>query len=108
MSELIREKIFEQFSEEVPYSTEVEVEEFKEQYEQSGRKDVVRCAIVVERESQKAILIGKGGAAIKKLGEAARKEIEAFLQRPIYLELFVKVRPGWREKDSQLRQFGYQ
>ncbi len=108
VSELIREKIFEQFSEEVPYSTEVEVEEFKEQYEQSGRKDVVRCAIVVERESQKAILIGKGGAAIKKLGEAARKEIEAFLQRPIYLELFVKVRPGWREKDSQLRQFGYQ
>lgn len=107
VSELIREKIFEQFSEEVPYSTEVEVEEFREQFEQTGKKDVIRCAIVVERESQKAIVIGKGGSAIKKLGEAARKDIEAFLQRPVYLELFVKVRPDWREKESHLRQFGY-
>ncbi|MCS7210751.1 MAG: GTPase Era, partial [Chloroherpetonaceae bacterium] len=107
VAELIREKIFEQFSQEVPYATEVEVEEFKEQFEKEGKKDVIRCAIVVERESQKAILIGKGGAAIKKLGESARREIEAFLQRPVYLELFVKVRPDWREKDSHLRHFGY-
>lgn len=107
VAELIREKIFEQFSQEVPYATEVEVEEFREQFETEGKKDVIRCAIIVERESQKAILIGKGGSAIKKLGESARRNIEAFLQRPVYLELFVKVRPDWREKDSHLRQFGY-
>ena len=107
VSELIREKIFELFSEEIPYSTEVEVEEFKEQFEKEGKKDLIRCAVIVERESQKAILIGKKGSAIKRLGESARKEIEAFLQRPVYLELFVKVQPNWREKESQLRHFGY-
>ncbi len=107
VGELVREKIFTLYSDEVPYSTEVEVEEFKEQFETDGRKDVIRCAIVVERESQKAILIGKGGAAIKKLGEAARADIEDFLQRPVFLELFVKVRNDWRENDRQLKNFGY-
>ncbi len=107
VSELVREKIFTLYSDEVPYSTEVEVEEFKEQFETDGRKDVIRCAVIVERESQKAILIGKGGAAIKKLGEAARADIEDFLQRPVYLELFVKVRQDWRENDGQLKSFGY-
>ncbi|KER10535.1 MAG: GTPase Era [[Candidatus Thermochlorobacteriaceae] bacterium GBChlB] len=107
VSELVREKIFTLYSDEVPYSTEVEVEEFKEQFETDGRKDVIRCAVIVERESQKAILIGKGGAAIKKLGEAARADIEDFLQRPVYLELFVKVRQDWRENDGQLKNFGY-
>ncbi len=107
VSELVREKIFTLYSDEVPYSTEVEVEEFKEQFETDGRKDVIRCAVIVERESQKAILIGKGGAAIKKLGEAARADIEDFLQRPVFLELFVKVRQDWRENDGQLKSFGY-
>jgi GTP-binding protein Era len=107
VSELVREKIFTLYSDEVPYSTEVEVEEFKEQFETDGRKDVIRCAVIVERESQKAILIGKGGAAIKKLGEAARADIEDFLQRPVFLELFVKVRQDWRENDGQLKNFGY-
>ncbi len=109
VSELIREKIFKQFSEEIPYSTEVVVESFEENFEKNPkRKDVIRCAIIVERESQKAILIGEGGTAIRKIGEAARHEIELFLQRPVFLELFVKVRENWRERDNQLRDFGYQ
>jgi GTP-binding protein Era len=108
VSELIREKIFKQFSEEIPYSTEVIVESFEENFEKNPkRKDVIRCAIVVERESQKAILIGEGGAAIRKIGESARRDIEDFLQRPVFLELFVKVRENWRERDSHLRDFGY-
>jgi GTP-binding protein Era len=109
VSELVREKIFKQFSEEIPYSTEVVVESFEENFEKNPkRKDVIRCAIVVERDSQKAILIGEGGAAIRKIGETARLEIETFLQRPVFLELFVKVRENWRERDNQLRDFGYQ
>ncbi|MFQ3596878.1 MAG: GTPase Era [Chloroherpetonaceae bacterium] len=109
VSELVREKIFKQFSEEIPYSSEVVVESFEENFEKNPkRKDVIRCAIVVERESQKAILIGEGGTAIRKIGETARCEIEAFLQRPVFLELFVKVRENWREHDRQLRDFGYQ
>jgi GTPase len=108
VSELIREKIFLMFSEEIPYSTEVEVETFEENHEKdSRRKDMIRCAIIVERSTQKAILIGAGGEAIKKIGAAARKDIEAFLQRPVFLELFVKVREDWREKDSLLKGFGY-
>ncbi len=109
VSELVREKIFQQFHQEIPYSTEVVVESFEENFEQNPkRKDVIRCAIVVERESQKAILIGEGGKAIRKIGHAARHDIEAFLGRPVFLELFVKVRENWRERDNQLRDFGYQ
>ncbi len=109
VSEIVREKIFQQFREEIPYSTEVIVESFEENFEKNPkRKDVIRCAIIVERDSQKAILIGEGGKAIRKVGEAARRDIEAFLQRPVFLELFVKVRQHWRERDNQLRDFGYQ
>ncbi|MCS6989539.1 MAG: GTPase Era [Chloroherpetonaceae bacterium] len=108
VSEIAREKIFTFFRKEIPYSTEVVVEAFEENHEKNPkRKDVIRCAIVVERESQKAILIGEGGAAIRKIGEAARRDIEAFLRRPVYLELFVKVRENWREREAQLREFGY-
>jgi len=108
VSEIIREKIFQFFSQEIPYSTEVNVEEFQENYEKNrARKDVLRCAVVVERASQKSILIGKDGKAIKRVGQSARRDIEAFLGRPVFLELFVKVREGWREKDSSLRDFGY-
>ncbi|ACF12587.1 GTP-binding protein Era [Chloroherpeton thalassium ATCC 35110] len=108
VSEIIREKIFQFFSQEIPYSTEVDVEEFQENYEKNpARKDVLRCAIVVDRLSQKSILIGKDGKAIKRVGQAARKDIEAFLGRPVFLELFVKVKEGWREKESSLRDFGY-
>ncbi len=109
VSELIREQIFRQFREEIPYSTEVVVESFEENFEKNPkRKDVIRCAIVVERESQKAILIGEGGSAIRKIGQMSRREIETFLGHPVFLELFVKVRENWRERDNQLRDFGYQ
>ena len=108
VSEIIREKIFLQYGQEVPYSTEVVIDEFKEQHESDpSKKDVIRCSIVVERDSQKHILIGKKGAALKKLGMAARKDIEEFLDRPVFLELFVKVRPDWRKKKGMLKSFGY-
>lgn len=108
VSEIIREKIFLHYGQEIPYSTEVVIDEFKEQHENdTSKKDLIRCSIVVERDSQKHILIGRKGAALKKLGMAARKEIEEFLDRPVFLELFVKVRPDWRKKKAMLKSFGY-
>lgn len=104
VAEIIREKIFLLCGEEIPYSTTVSIEEFTER---PGRKDYIRAAICVERESQKGILIGKKGAALKKVGQAAREEIEFFLQRPVYLELFVIVRHKWREREALLRDLGY-
>lgn len=103
-AELIREKIFEQFREEVPYSTATEIVEFKEREE---GKTYIRANIIVERESQKGILIGKGGAALKKVGESARGAIEQFIGRSVYLDLHVKVRENWREKESWLKRLGY-
>jgi len=104
VSELIREKIFEQFEEEIPYSTTVEIIDFKEK---AGRKDVISAEIYVERDSQKGILIGRQGTALKKLGEGARREIEDFLQRPVFLELHIKVRKKWRDNPRMLKQLGY-
>jgi len=104
-AEIIREKIFLSYGEEIPYSTAVVVEEFKER--EPPAKSYVRAAIYVERESQKGIMIGKGGSALKKLGRSARQELEAFLGRPVYLELRVLVREKWRNKDSLLRDLGY-
>lgn len=97
VSEFIREAIFNLYGEEIPYCTTVEVEEFKER--ESG-KDYIRATIYVEKPSQKKIIIGKEGRALKKLGEMARKRIEAFLGKEIYLELWIKVKENWR-KDSQ-------
>jgi GTP-binding protein Era len=105
VAEMVREKIFELFREEVPYSVQVNVVEFKER---EGEKDLIDAEIVVERESQKAIIIGKGGRALKRVGIRARKEIEEFLDRPVYLRLFVKVRSGWRDKESYLKEYGYE
>jgi GTP-binding protein Era len=105
VSEIIREKIFEQYKEEIPYSTEVIIEQFKEQ---EGRKDVINASIIVERESQKPIIIGKRGEALKKLGQSARIEIEDFLERPVYLEIRVKVKEKWRSDPRMLNNFGYQ
>ena len=105
VSEIIREKIFETFRDEIPYSTTVDIVEFREQ---AGRKDVVHAEIYVERDSQKGILIGKQGKALKQLGELARKEIEDFLGRPVFLELHVKVREKWREKQEWLKRLGYE
>ncbi|ARM31979.1 GTPase Era [Prosthecochloris sp. HL-130-GSB] len=108
VSEIIREKIFLQFGKEIPYATEVVIDEFKEQHENDpSQKDLIRCSIVVERDTQKHILIGRKGSALKKLGQAARKEIEELLDRPVFLELFVKVRPNWRKKKGLLKSYGY-
>jgi GTP-binding protein Era len=104
VSEIIREKVFYLYGEEIPYSTHVEIEEFKER--EKG-KDYIRATIYVERDSQKGILIGKKGQALRRVGELARKEIEAFLNRPVFLELFVKVSEDWRKKEGKLREMGY-
>jgi GTP-binding protein Era len=103
-AEIVREKVFLRYAEEIPYSTSVQVEEF---IERPGHKDYIRAVIYVERESQKGILIGKGGQALKQVGKMAREEMESLLGRPVYLELFVAVKEKWRERDSELRSLGY-
>jgi GTP-binding protein Era len=103
VGEIVREKIFLQYEKEIPYSCEVIVEEYKE----LETMDRIRCIIYVERDSQKNIVIGSGGKAINKLGTEARKEIEAFLDKKIFLDLFVKVRDGWRNNELDLKKFGY-
>lgn len=103
-SEIIREQIFERFKDEVPYSVEVVIEDFRER---EGRKDFIQAAIIVEKESQKPILIGKDGAAIKELGQHSRKNIESFLGREVFLELRVKVKNKWRTDPRSLKSFGY-
>ncbi|PIU44897.1 MAG: GTPase Era [Ignavibacteriales bacterium CG07_land_8_20_14_0_80_59_12] len=102
--EIVREKIFEKFREEVPYSTAVRIVDFKER---EAGKDYINADIIVERESQKAILIGKGGKALREVGLSARRDIEEFLGRPVYLELRVKVREKWRDSDAWLKRLGY-
>ncbi|MCK4412220.1 MAG: GTPase Era [Candidatus Eisenbacteria sp.] len=104
VAELIREAAFDRFHEEVPYSVEIELAEFREH---PGRKDLIEAIVWVETESQKGILIGKGGKAIRGLGRQAREAIEAFLERPVFLELRVKVQPHWRRDAQALRRFGY-
>ena len=104
VAEIIREKILEQYSEEVPYSCEVLIADFKER--EKG-KDYIEAYVIVEKESQKAIIIGKEGRTIKKLGETSRKSIEEFLQREVFLELRVKVKPKWRKDENMLNIFGY-
>lgn len=104
VAEIIREKILEQFHQEIPYSVQVNIASYQEQ---EGRKDLIHADIVVTRNSQKGILIGKGGRALKRLGTAARKDIEEFLDRPVYLKLFVKVRDDWRNREQLLRSYGY-
>jgi len=104
VSELVREKILEIYRDEVPYSCEVLIIEFKER---ETSKHFISAEIVVERDSQKAIIIGKGGTAIKKLGEVSRKSIEEFLQREVFLELRVKVIKKWRSDENLLKSFGY-
>jgi GTP-binding protein Era len=105
VGELIRERIFSEYSQEVPYSCEVAITEFKER---SRGKDFISAEIYVERDSQRGILIGKGGEKLKHIGESARKEIEMFLGRPVYIELRVKVREKWRDSKDWLKRFGYE
>jgi len=103
VAEMVREKIMEYTKEEVPYSVAVVVEEFRE------KEDIVfiRALIYVERESQKGILIGKGGRMLKEIGISARKEIEGLLGTKVFLELWVKVKEGWRQDERSLKEFGY-
>lgn len=103
VSEIIREKIFNNYQKEIPYSTEVIVTSFKEE------EKIIRISaeIIVERDSQKNILIGKGGASLKKVGMEARKDIEKFLDNKVFLETFVKVVADWRSKKNYLKSFGY-
>lgn len=108
-SEIIREKILEQYEQEIPYSCEVDIEDFKDSETNSGEPLARISAIIyVARKTQKAILIGKNGEAIKRLGTEARKSIETFLDRKVFLELHVKVRDNWRDDEQMLRKFGYQ
>lgn len=104
VTEIIREKILLNYDKEIPYSVEVEVERFKEE------ENIIRinALIYVERDSQKGIIIGKGGKSLKHIGIEARKDIEAFFDKQVYLELYVKVEKDWRSKDDKLRQFGYE
>jgi GTP-binding protein Era len=104
VGELVREKIFSLFEDEIPYHTTVIVTEFK----QKSTLVKITANIIVQRETQKAIIIGEGGKMIKRIGTEARKDIEQFLNQKVFLELFVKVRPKWRENDTYLREYGYQ
>lgn len=103
VTEIIREKILTNYDKEIPYSVEVIVEKFEEQ----ERSIHIMATIFVERDSQKGILIGKGGSMLKKVGTEARKDIEKFFDKRVYLELFVKVEANWRNRENKLRQFGY-
>ncbi len=103
VAEIIREKIYALFEEEIPYHTTVVVNEFK----QKASLVKIGAEIIVQRESQKAIIIGEKGKMIRQIGTLARGEIETFLEQKIFLELFVKVRPKWRDNETFLREYGY-
>ncbi|MBS1946797.1 MAG: GTPase Era [Bacteroidetes bacterium] len=103
VAEIIREKIFLFYEEEIPYHATVVVQEFKEKETLTK----IRADIVVQRETQKGIMLGEAGKMIKKLGTQSRMEIEKFLNRKVFLELFVKVRPKWREDELYLKEYGY-
>ena len=103
-SEIIREKILLNYKEEIPYCCEVGIESFKEGEERYG----IGAVIYVMRESQKGIIIGRQGAALKKVGTQARLEMEDFFQKKVFLQIYVKVDPDWRESKRELRKFGYE
>ncbi len=103
-SEIIREKIFETYGKEIPYSAAVVIDEF---IEREKGKTYIKAILYLDKESAKGIIIGNKGKKLKDLGSQARKEIEFFIQKPVYLDLWVRVRKGWRKKRSDIRQFGY-
>ncbi len=104
VAELIREQVFILLREELPYSTQVNIINVEER---KDAKDLIDAEIVVERDSQKGIVIGKGGHQLKQIGARARTHIEAFLERPVFLRIHVKVRQGWRDSPGHLKSFGY-
>jgi GTP-binding protein Era len=103
VSEIIREKIFLHCKKEVPYATQVEIEEYKDE----GDIIRIRALIIVERNSQKGIIIGKGGEMLKRIGRESRKEIERFVDNKVFLESFVKVDKDWRTSENKLKKYGY-
>jgi GTP-binding protein Era len=103
VSEIIREKIFIHYKKEIPYSCEVLIESFKE----DDKIVHIRAIIIVARDSQKGIIIGHKGSMLKRVGTEARKDMEQFLQKKVYLELYVKVDKNWREDEKRLKQYGY-
>jgi GTP-binding protein Era len=103
-SEIIREKLFNTYGEEIPYTAAVVIDEF---IEREKGKTYIKATIYVDKESVKGIIIGKGGKKLKKIGGLARKEIEYFIAKPVYLDLWVKVRKGWRRNIHDIREFGY-
>jgi GTP-binding protein Era len=103
VGEMIREKIFLLYGDEIPYQATVLVQEFKEKTSLTK----IRADIIVQRETQKGIILGEGGRMIRQLGTEARKDIEAFIGRKVFLELFVKVRPKWRDTETFLKEYGY-
>ncbi len=110
VNEIIREKILLNYDKEIPYSVEVEVESFKEEEpSEQHPQGIIRigAVIFVERDSQKGIIIGRAGSALKRVGSEARRDIEEFFQRPVFLQLFVKVDRDWRSSQSRLRHYGY-
>ncbi|NUO03699.1 MAG: KH domain-containing protein, partial [Saprospiraceae bacterium] len=108
VSEIIREKIFLQYEQEIPYSCEVVVTDFKDSETKDGLPLArISTVIFVSRESQKPILLGKNGSAMKKLATAARQDIEVFLDRKAFLEIHIKVRDNWRDDERVLKHFGY-
>jgi GTP-binding protein Era len=107
VTEFIRDNILDLFHQEIPYSCEVVVEDFKEGESRDGDITRIRAVVYVNRKSQKSILIGKGGEAIKRLGTRSRKDIESFLQTRVFLDLNIKVRENWRDDEASLKRFGY-
>lgn len=103
VSELIREQIYDLYHEEIPYHSAVIIQSFEEK----PTLNVIKAEIIVGRETQKIIMLGKGGSKIKQLGINARKKIEEFIGGKVHLELFIKVRPKWRDNDTYLREYGY-
>lgn len=103
--EIVRQKVFELYGEEIPYSVAAVVDEYKER---EGSKDYIKVDVIAERDTQKAILIGRKGEAVKKLGRAAREAIEAFVGKPVYLEIRVQVRKNWRKDENSARRYGHQ
>ncbi len=104
VAEIIREKVFEYYHQEIPYSVDIQIEQFQER---QNRKDYIYAVIMVERKSQKSILIGKHGETLKRVGTNARHAIETFLGRGVFLDLKVKVAEGWRKDELKLRRLGY-
>ncbi len=107
VSEIIRENILTKYHQEIPYSCEVIVHTFKDRQSRSGPMIHIMADIIVNRKTQKSIIIGKGGSAIKALGTDARKAIETFLDKKVFLELHVKIKEKWRDDDRSLKSYGY-